>query len=433
MSLSPALPPLLLFLAATGTTPEGGPPARRVSLHEVLEHADAHAPAVQLARTRLLYGDAALAGASPLFPDNPTVSGAWGKRRGAGADGTDWGVSIEQPLEIFGQRGLRLEAAEARQARLEAELTQARWEVHRLVHAGFHSALVGRERALAAERLVAFSEQLLEVARRRLQAGDVSQLTVRLAEAEAAQARQTRLAAAQDYVASRLALAELSGWTGAELLDPAGELDVPRAIPTDPELWRIAEAKNPGLARLRLAVTEAQARAALAGREAWPQPTLGASYEREGVSPQGGGESIWLGTLSLPLPLWRRNQGTRAETEADLRLSQTELETELVQARLRLSRSAGAVRTGSERVRLYGMEILPSFETNLTLLRRAYELGEVDLLQVSVARERFLQIQDEALDTYEAYYAAIAGLEAELGAELWPDDEHGHTRSEGAP
>ena len=44
----------------------------------------------------------------------------------------------------------------------------------------------------------------------------------------------------------------------------------------------------------------------------------------------------------------------------------------------------------ASRIAAYGTEILPAFEGNLALLQRAFELGEVDLLQVLVARERLL-------------------------------------------
>jgi len=43
-----------------------------------------------------------------------------------------------------------------------------------------------------------------------------------------------------------------------------------------------------------------------------------------------------------------------------------------------------------------------------------------------VARERFLEVQRAVLDSYGDYFAAVGSLEAEVGAELWPEDRHEH-------
>lgn len=94
----------------------------------------------------------------------------------------------------------------------------------------------------------------------------------------------------------------------------------------------------------------------------------------------------------------------------------------------RLEQNRTAVIAAAARVRTYGHEILPTFEENLRLIQRAFELGEIDILQVSVARELFLSIQTEALDAYTDYFQAIADLEASIGTDLWPDERHEPTQ-----
>ena len=81
---------------------------------------------------------------------------------------------------------------------------------------------------------------------------------------------------------------------------------------------------------------------------------------------------------------------------------------------VRLERLRTAVNAAAERVQSYGSDILPRFEENLTMLRRSFELGEIDLLRVSVA-----------LGAHVDYFAAVAALEAQVGEEIW-DDEHEH-------
>jgi outer membrane protein TolC len=63
---------------------------------------------------------------------------------------------------------------------------------------------------------------------------------------------------------------------------------------------------------------------------------------------------------------------------------------------------------------------VPHFEENLRLLARSFELGEIDLLALSAARERFLQIQADALGAQRDYFVALSALERTLGSTLPP-------------
>src|SRR5690606_6233728 len=115
-----------------------------------------------------------------------------------------------------------------------------------------------------------------------------------------------------------------------------------------------------------------------------------------------------------------RARGRIAEAEAELTANTTTLSTRIIQARQRVAANA-------ERARLFGTQILPTLETNLDLLQKAFELGEIDILQVMVAQERFLRTQQDALQAFADYYDAWAELEALIGGEL-----HGPDRTEAA-
>lgn len=394
-----------------------------VPLDGILAYADQHAPRLRVARERLGLGDAAVEGASPLLPDNPTVSLGAGPRVTGGGTHTDLAGSLSQRFEIAGERGLRIEAAEQTRRRLDAELDEARWGVHRDVHAAFHRALVARERLEAADRLLTFQERLLDITRRRLQAGDVSPLAVRLAEGELSQSRVSKIAQEQNYLRARLELGALAGWPTAHPPEPAGTLDLPRDPPTSEALTAAARRHQPRLRTLQAARSEAGARARSADRDGWPEPTLGVQVTREGA-PTGLEETIVLGTLSVPIPVVQRNQGARATARAEARIADAEQQAFTSQLSNHIEQNRTAVIAAASRVRTYGGEILPTFEENLRLIQRAFELGEIDILQVSVARERFLRIQTDSLDAYSDYFQAIADLEASIGTDLWPDEGH---------
>jgi cobalt-zinc-cadmium efflux system outer membrane protein len=363
-------------------------------------------------------------GADVVLHRNMVAGAAAGPRIAEGAHAVDFQVWLKQPIEIAGERKQRRRTAAKFQELTAKELQETRWLVHREVHAAFHTALVARERWQVVNRLLVSTEELLSVAERRLQAGDISPLAVRLAEGELAQARQTSLTAERGYRSAQLELAEVAGWPPDPLPEPMGELDDPKRAPPLDELLRLARQQHPGIAARETAVAEAEARVQLENREAWPEPSLGVLYTRESLPNVRINEHIIQGTMSLPIPLSQRNQEGRARARAELSVRRAEQEAFRQALRARLTRAAIAVDADANRIAAYGTEILPAFEGNLALLRRAFELGEVDLLQVLTARERLLRIQQDALTAHQDYYRDVAALEAEVGIEIWPD-EHG--------
>lgn len=398
----------------------GGP----TSLERILAYADRNAPSLQVARRRMGLGDAAIAGASPLLPDNPEVSVGVGPGISDPVH-VDFTASVSQRLEIAGERSARLEAAERTRDRLRAELDEERWGVHRDVHAAFHRGLVARERLVTAERLLSFQERLVEITRGQLRAGEVSPLAVRLAEGELSQARVAKLAAEQSYLSSRLELGALAGWPASHPPEPAGRLDTPRDPPDAAALVEAAGRHQPRLRTLHATRVEAAANTRAAERDTWPEPTIGVQLNRESL-PAGPPETQVFGTVSLPIPLVQRNQGPRAMARAQANIAEAEQSAFGFQLRTRIEQHRTAVIAAAAQVRTYGSEILPTFEENLRLIQRAFELGEIDILEVSVARERFLRIQADALDAYGNYFQAIADLEGAIGADLWPDERHEH-------
>ncbi len=351
--------------------------------------------------------------------DNPEAGVAAGGRTIGSETFLELEASLEQRFEIAGERGLRIEAAEAQQRLSRAKLDEARWEVHWRAHALFADARIARMRLEAADRLVEFAEELLEIGEKRAQVGETAPLTEIVARAEVAQALQARIAARQERDSVLVELAAVAGWPTAKLPELDGELSPVRNAPPVAELLSRATRHQPGQRSLALAVSAAEARVRLEDREAWPEPALGFAYAREGEA--GATAHVWVGALTVPIPIWNRNQAGRARARAQLDVAQAEQDAAASWLRSRIVRAASEVDAAAERTTIYGREILPAFNRNLTLIRRAYELGEIDIHRVSQIRERVLANQHQALDALADYHQAVATLEALLGTDVWTE------------
>ncbi len=398
-----------------------------VSLGAILAYADKNSPLLAVARAGLGLGEAAMVGASPRLPADPRVSIAMGPRIGANGTGVDFSLGVTQQIEISGARGLRIESAERLSDLKKMELKQSQWLVHQRVHRLFHQALVAKEQTIASEERLKFAESLVFIARQRLEAGDIAPLGVRVAEGELSQAKQAKVAADGEYVSAQLVLAEAAGWPVNHLPVPAGTLDEPKKTPSIDVLVSLASKKNPQLSTLAASTRNSEARLVLADRNSWPKPVLGLQYNREsdpGASFGSAEADILLFGVSLPIPLWRKNIKARANARAKVDIEKARYLQQKQILPIRVVRAANQVNVAAERIAAYGSEILPNFESNLKMLEKAFELGEIEILDVSVAQRRFLEIQQDALNAYYEYYQASATLEQVVGAEVWPEERH---------
>ena len=395
------------------------PGAQELPLDTIMKHARDSAMRVRVARSRLEMGDAAIAGAKPLMVDNPQLYVGAGIRQNNQGTNFEFQSTLTQPFEFGGERGLRIKAGRRYRDLLDRELAQIQWETYAQVHYAYNMALLARARAQTAERTAAFSARLLEVATRRAQAGEISNLRVRVATGELAQARQNKLNADLEYRLACIHLSEMAGWPPPQLVAPVGALEAPVRVRDTAELLAKVQAEHPALKAREAAVELSESRKLSAQRDRLPEPQLGIYLGREyEPSASTGPSKVAMGLITVPLPLWKRNQAARAQTKAELTVAEQELEATRYTLALSARRAVDSVNTAAERVRTYSVEVVPRFVENLNLLQRAFELGEVDILEVFVARENFLRIQNEALDAYRAYYDAVYTLESMLGSPI---------------
>ena len=84
----------------------------------------------------------------------------------------------------------------------------------------------------------------------------------------------------------------------------------------------------------------------------------------------------------------------------------------------RVAELHAALTSAIARAAAFESEILPRNAELLTLLERAYAVGELELGEAIVARERFVRVRIDALEAAQERLAARAELERLLGADL---------------
>ena len=324
------------------------------------------------------------AGARP----NPTINYGRFTPSGGGATLFDGNrqqqTSLDLPLLIAGQRGLRIEAAEQGLLAARARVGLAGNELALRAADLFVALQAAQEKAALLGESVAEIEHIVTVVSGRRDSGAASRYELTRVEVELA-SMNARLADARAEQADRSAgLAALLGAPGWR--PRANGTAVPAGLSLSSAQWREAlNSSNPQIVAARREEETAQAVVKRSERERWPVPVLSLGRAWTG-DPYGAANYVGIST-EIPLSdAWR---GQMAKSEADLRAAQRRREAIEAEADAELQRLIDALaqrRATLERFRRNVGERIPALKQ---MAEDAYRLGRGSLLElIDAARSR---------------------------------------------
>ena len=359
-----------------------------------------------------------------LFP-NPVLEleGATGELTGSESE-ERMSVGVSQEFLIGGKREKRLAVADAESTRFQSRIKDAERVLLLELKSGFYDLLLAERRLDLAQKAVEFNSQLLHITRERFAAGDIAELDVNLARVEAARSEGRRIEVEHELVPLRQRLLSYMGTSDLENLRITDTVDTQGLSMDLAELKALALKNRPDLQALASEKSKGEAELDLALAERLPNITAGLAYSRErsvtsfgGVDDRSTEHLIGL-TLSVPLPLFDRNQAVLQES----RIKKSSAETRLPFARQNIEREVAAAHarlaSADKSLNIYAREIIPQLSENLKVVQEAYRLGELGILAVIEEQTKFIDVNEEYLSAHYSRNTALAKLEAAVGMEL---------------
>ena len=319
-------------------------------------------------------------------------------------------VTLSQALELGGKRGARIEVAEAGQAIARLELERQRNSLRAEVIQAFHAALRAQTALELAQQSQALTERGLRVVEGRVRAGQSSPVEATRAQVQLAQAEAAVRRARTERGVANQALARLTGSAEARF----DRLDASNLSPGPaPQTERLL-AKVEQTAEWRLAAAQIErGDASLGSEKAQRIPnltvSLGSQYSREDR------ERVNVVGLSMPLPLFDRNQGNvlaaarRADQARDLRNA--------VDLRLRSETRSALEQWGTAmgEVQAYDRTILPAAQQAVDTATRGFEMGKFAFLDVLDAQRTLIEARGLYLEALAQATDARAQVERIYG------------------
>ena len=382
----------------------------KVTLESAVQTAVRENPELNAVRKKVEVARARVAGIALL--DNPKLETEF-------AGGTDFkqGFELTQTFQLGGQRRHQRRIAQNRLEKANIERAEASRLLTKSVKIAFYELALTQEKLQLAKKIVAYSEQMHDIAQFRFETGDISRTQANLANIQLQSARREAATLESEM---RLARLELNGLMGIALEAERNAIgSLPEAIPADMPLKLTLDtlkthalAHRTDLKSLRLDAQLSENKRLLAKAANIPDLSVGAIGERS------TNENMFGLKLSVPLPLFDRN---RAEIDAAAAQQQVETvrigdtERKIIREVMSAFLSLNIARKTIESYKGNALELL---NENLDLTRTAYEFGEAELLEVILMQNEFIKTQFAYLEALATYYKALTQLEAAIGTSI---------------
>jgi cobalt-zinc-cadmium efflux system outer membrane protein len=338
-----------------------------------------------------------------------------------------FGVTLSQPFELGGKRPKRIQVAEAEVELVKAEIAESERQLIGQLRTAYLRAAETAARLNFFERNRGLNQQMAQVMTVRLSSGDASRLESHLLQVENNRVEAQRLSTDSQLMQEMFELRKLAGISSADELSlEALPTTVGRLRETESDLIEAAFRNRPDLRAAR--VREALANAGVILARAQVAPTIVGSvrYGRDpnisrfatATQPRAfEKDSVLEFGVSIPLPLWNREQGSIQEAAS--KVSQATAEREALENTIRMEVTAASRRYESavRSLELIRAGVVGEAQAGFSITQLAYRLGDAKLTDVIFQQRSLIDAQLAELAAQAELAIAKANLDSALGRE----------------
>jgi len=426
----------IIFFAVVLTAPhlfgQSGTPSNfysqidGLSLNEIVRRAFETNGEIKIARLEvdkaIARRDQARLRANPTLEVEQTTGGLVGS-----PGDRELSVGFSLPLDIYGQRGRRIDLATAEITLRQAEVVAKQRELTGEIFSSYAEALAALREIHVLNELLELDIETVRFAQIRVNEGESAPLELNLLQTEV-----ERLRARREIVEGKIqaALTKLKFYAGVPLEEPL-KLREEISVATVPLLPATLETSvSLGLGKrpeIRLAELEEQlAIAGLRLIRSQGKPDLAAytryARGRAGYDdPRGpffqNDRSLTFG-VSIGLPIFDRKQGTKAEAEIAIRQARERRIFAEQVVRNEIVRAFQRIEAAKRALAILNTAVLPQSGENIATIRRVYEIGELRITDLISEQRKLLEANRELTETLTERYRAEADLFIALGVTL---------------
>lgn len=338
---------------------------------------------------------------------NPSVSAIMQDTRSATRETT---LQLNQPFELGNKRQARIDAADARYEVAGADIEARKAEIRAAVITAFYEVLAAQERTVLAQSSRDLAQRARDAVAKRVLAGKVSPVEETKSRVAESAVRVELSQAQRDLGAARKRLSSLWGNPNPRFTEAAGHLDSLSVTPSLESLTRRLD-ESPAIKRAKLEIEQRNAFAELEKAKRVPDLTVSMGAKR---NEELGINQAILG-LSIPIPVFDRNQGNLQEALSRTEKARDELRALQIQQSTLLATAYERYRATQEEIDTIRTDILPGARSAYDAAVKGFEYGKFSFLDVLDAQRTFFLARSQYLAALLRGHQAMAEIERLIG------------------
>ncbi len=336
-------------------------------------------------------------------------------------------VGVSVPIDVYGQRGRRIDLAKAEITLKEAEVVARQRELAGQVFVAYTEALAALRELQVLEELLDLDLETVKFVQIRVTEGETAPLELNLLQTEV-----ERLRARRQLVEGKLqaAVSKLKFYAGIPFEEPLKlreeiskaslpllpstiETSIAVGLKSRPEI-RLAELDEQ-LATAGLRLIRSQSKPDVTAYTRYTQGRAGFDDPRGEFFQRD--RSLTFG-VAIGLPIFNKNQGAKAEAQIAIRQAQERrifaeqvVKNEIIIAFQRIEAARRALT-------ILETAVLPRSRENVLTIRRVYEIGELKITDLIAEQRKLLEANRDLTETLTERYRAHTDLFIALGIVL---------------
>lgn len=337
--------------------------------------------------------------------------GGTGERARFGSSET--AIQVGQLIELAGKRSKRMHLATLEKDVVELEYQSQRLDVIIEVAKRFIDVLAAQEQLNLTKELVDLSEQAYSAVAQKVDAGKESPVDQTKAKITLSNTRIEFENANKTLISARYQLAATWGSQNPGFVRVEGNFYDVSSIPSLEELTSLIS-QNPDVARWMVEKDKRRAALDLEKAKATSDIRLGGGFQ---YFNEGDDAAFILG-LSIPVPLFNKNQGNI--DEAMYMLAKTEEERKDFEAKTlaALAEAISNLSSSFGEATILKSEVLTSAQNAFEAVRQGYDEGKFEYLEVLDAQRTLFEVREKYIEAMARYHKTRADVERLIGQDL---------------
>jgi cobalt-zinc-cadmium efflux system outer membrane protein len=331
----------------------------------------------------------------------------------AGFDSSQTSIQIGQLIEFADKRSRRTHLATLEKDLAELDFKSKRLDVMSDVARAFIDVLAAQEQISLSKELVDLSEKTHLTVAERVRAGQDSPVEETKAKIALSNTRIEFEKAGKELVSARYQLAAAWGSSNPAFEKASGEFYDMSPAPSLEELAGLIS-QNPDIARWPAEKERSRAALELEKAKAASDIKLGGGIQYF----DEGDDSAFIVGLSIPMPLFDRNQGNIQE--AMYMLAKTEEQRKAIEADLRAALAEASTKLSSSfsEINIIKNDVLPLARSAFDAAGQGYREGKFEYLMVLDSQRTFFEVRGRYIEALAGYHKARTDVERLIGRNI---------------